>query len=378
MFNAIKYLQYNRVSAKNAFASMIWLTLAACSSTKLAPLPELGASLPPTVTQPLPSQQPTQQPAVVQPSVSLPPATMPSATLPQTGTTPGTPGGYYQDDGPGPNPPPNLEATPEPVPQVEALNKFANEPYSALGQNFVPDKSARPYSATGTASWYGRQFHGRKTASGEIYDMYAMTAAHPTLPIPSYARVTNLENKKTVIVRVNDRGPFHAGRVMDLSYTAALKLGYVQKGSTPVFVESLVPQDVASNRNVAPKPAAVMAATSAASAIGAPATVAPPIMTAPVPATVAAANSARSVIGNGTNDRPVFLQLGVFSNIANAENFREKMEKDLAWLTEPIEIFIVDKLYRVRVGPYSDTLRARDISGRVKSSLGIAPIWSPL
>ncbi|MGB9150927.1 MAG: septal ring lytic transglycosylase RlpA family protein [Burkholderiales bacterium] len=288
-----------------------------------------------------------------------PPATQsaPATTLPQTGTTPGTPGGYYQADGPEANPPPNLEATPDPVPQVEPLNKFANEPYVALGQTFVPDKSGKQYAASGIASWYGKQFHGRKTASGEIYNMYAMSAAHPTLPIPSYARVTNRKNNKSVIVRVNDRGPFHANRVIDLSYTAALKLGYIQQGSAEVTVESITGKDFATNtvapQAVAPQAVAAVAGSAAQTA-------------------VAVAPAASS--GN----KPGYLQLGVFSNPTNAQSFREKIMQDLTWLTEPIEIFIVDKLYRVRIGPFSDNNLASNISSRVKSSLGIAPVWAPM
>ena len=143
-------------------------------------------------------------------------------------------GGYYQDDGPGENPPPNLENIPDAEPKAEPLHKFANRPYTALGKSFTPNTSGQPYQARGVASWYGKKFHGKRTASGEIYNMYAMTAAHPTLPIPSYVRVTNPKNAKTAVVRVNDRGPFHAGRIIDLSYTAALKLGYVSLGSTLV------------------------------------------------------------------------------------------------------------------------------------------------
>jgi rare lipoprotein A len=150
-------------------------------------------------------------------------------------------GGYYKDDGPQANPPANLDRIPDAVPRAEPLNKFANRPYKALGREYVPMTSVQPYRERGSASWYGKRYHGQKTSSGETYDMYQMTAAHPTLPIPSYARVTNLKNGKSVVVRINDRGPFHAGRLIDLSYVAAYKLGYVQAGSAQVEVESIVP-----------------------------------------------------------------------------------------------------------------------------------------
>ena len=124
------------------------------------------------------------------------------------------------------------------------MHRFANRPYTVLGRSFVPATTIEPYRARGLASWYGRKFHGQPTSTGEPYDMYGMTAAHPTLPIPSYVRVTNLSNGRTVVVRVNDRGPFHKGRLIDLSYTAAYKLGYVKRGSTQVEVESILPDEI--------------------------------------------------------------------------------------------------------------------------------------
>ena len=150
-------------------------------------------------------------------------------------------GGYYLDDGPEASPPANLDAVPDAVPRVEPLHRFANRTYAVLGNTYTPQTTRKAYSAEGLASWYGRRFHGKKTASGEKYDMYAMTAAHPTLPIPSYVRVTALNNGKSVVVRINDRGPFHSKRIIDLSYTAAHKLGYLGSGSTRVRVESLDP-----------------------------------------------------------------------------------------------------------------------------------------
>ena len=151
------------------------------------------------------------------------------------------PGGYYKDDGPHERPPANLDRVADAVPRVEPLHKYANRPYEALGRKFVPMTSLQPYKQRGLASWYGKRYHGQKTSSGEIYDMYAMTAAHPTLPIPSYARVTNVANGKNVVVRINDRGPFKSDRIIDLSYVAAYKLGFIQSGQARVEVEALVP-----------------------------------------------------------------------------------------------------------------------------------------
>ena len=150
-------------------------------------------------------------------------------------------GGYYKDDGPHERPPANLDRVADAVPRVEPLHKYANRPYSALGKSYTPMTSLQPFRQRGLASWYGKRYHGQKTSSGEVYDMYAMTGAHPTLPIPSYVRVTNVANGKSVVVRINDRGPFKSDRVIDLSYVAAYKLGYIQAGQARVEVESIIP-----------------------------------------------------------------------------------------------------------------------------------------
>jgi rare lipoprotein A len=147
-------------------------------------------------------------------------------------------------DGTGANPPPNLASTPDARPRVEALRVGGpNKPYEMLGQRWVPMTADLPLDETGGASWYGRKFHGLPTSSGEPYDMYAMTAAHRTMPIPSYARVRNPANGREVVVRINDRGPFSAGRVIDLSYTAALKLG-VLAGVATVQVHRLTHREI--------------------------------------------------------------------------------------------------------------------------------------
>ncbi|HEX5611361.1 MAG TPA: septal ring lytic transglycosylase RlpA family protein, partial [Burkholderiales bacterium] len=153
-------------------------------------------------------------------------------------------GAYYKDDGPGDQPPPNLASVPDAQPRIEPLHRFANRPYQVFGRDYVPLTDARNFRQRGVASWYGKRFHGKPTSSGEPYDMYAMTAAHPTLPIPSYARVTHRASGRSVVVRVNDRGPFHKGRIMDLSYAAAHRLGYANVGSAEVEVEAIIPDGV--------------------------------------------------------------------------------------------------------------------------------------
>ena len=142
--------------------------------------------------------------------------------------------------------PRNLERTPDAVPRVEPIRSGGpNKPYEVGGRLYVPLTTDRPLREVGGASWYGRKYHGRPTASGEVYDMFAMTAAHPTMPIPSFARVRNPANGRQVIVRVNDRGPFVPGRVIDLSYTAALRLD-VHRNVTTVEVERLTFEQIRS------------------------------------------------------------------------------------------------------------------------------------
>ena len=210
------------------------------------------------------------------------------------------PGGYYLDDGPGDNPPPNLDQIPDAQPRAEPIKASTAKPYVALGQRYTPMTAAAPYKARGLASWYGRRYHGKPTASGEPYDMYAMTAAHPTLPIPSYARVTNLRSGKSVIVRVNDRGPFRGDRLIDLSYTAAYQLGIIGSGSDLVEVESIMPGQAVSAHSVdAPVPEP----------------------TAPVPA----AQASEPPVGR-TAEPAVAADAGVY--ISSAPSARDEMPRD--------------------------------------------------
>ena len=151
------------------------------------------------------------------------------------------PGGYYLDDGPGANPPANFDSVAEPVPRIEPLNRYTGRPYAVFGRTYTPYTQLTPYKMRGLASWYGKRYHGQKTSSGEVYDMYGLSAAHTLLPLPSYARVTNVSNGRSVIIRVNDRGPFHQDRLIDLSYAAAHRLGLIGQGSGMVEVEAIIP-----------------------------------------------------------------------------------------------------------------------------------------
>ena len=142
------------------------------------------------------------------------------------------------------SPPPGLADLPDPEVRLDPRSRYGNSPYEIFGKSYEVLESAIGYDEVGLASWYGEKFHGHTTSSGEIYNMYTLTAAHKTLPIPSYARVTNRENGKTTIVRINDRGPFRKSRLIDLSYASAVKLGFADVGTAPVRVETLLPGDV--------------------------------------------------------------------------------------------------------------------------------------
>lgn len=152
-------------------------------------------------------------------------------------------GGYYQDDGPHEVIDVKLENIKNAVPKIEPINKNTKKPYKVFGQKYIPMSKIVPFKEKGYASWYGKKYHGNKTSTGEIYDMYSMTGAHKILPLPSYVKVTNQKNKKWVIIRLNDRGPFLKDRIIDLSYAAAYKLDIIEKGSELVEIELINPTE---------------------------------------------------------------------------------------------------------------------------------------
>ena len=164
------------------------------------------------------------------------------------GSTAPKPGAYYQNDGPGGRPASEFANAADAIPRDEPIKPASVKPYRVFDRQYVPMTKRQSFRQSGVASWYGKQFQGKPTATGEPYDMYAMTGAHPTLPLPSYVRVKNLENNRSVVVRINDRGPFSNGRIIDLSFAAAAKLGYVQKGTTLVSIEVVDPVVVAMER----------------------------------------------------------------------------------------------------------------------------------
>jgi len=272
-------------------------------------------------------------------------------------TAPATSGKYYLDDGPGLNPPPDLDAVPDAVPRLEALHRAANRPYAVLGREYVPATMLTPYHERGVASWYGRKFHGQKTSIGEPYDMYAMTAAHPTLPLPSYARVTNIVSGKSVIVRVNDRGPFLHDRIIDLSYDAAYRLDIAQVGSGEVDGEAILPGAMAQSAQAARAPLTPVASAPS---------IAPPL--AP-PAEVRQADNADaaplSSVRGGFS-----VQLGAFANFANAQAFLARAQNQLATAQVEAKIRQAGGLYRVYIGPYPARGDAERVGQRITQAFG--------
>ena len=236
-------------------------------------------------------------------------------------------GGYYQDDGPHARPRRDISKIPDAIPKKEPLSDSGNRPYSVFRKTYYPVATAKGYRERGVASWYGKKFHGKKTSIGERYDMYAMSAAHKTLPLPCYVRVRNLGNGRAVIVRVNDRGPFLENRLIDLSYAAAGKLDILGRGTGLVEVEA-INLDEPAIRQVAPDP---------------------PVRTP-----------------------QVFVQVGAFAARENAEKLRARAEEaDL----KPVRIFSEHQgegtLYRVRIGPLASTEESDGVIARAAQA-GIA------
>ena len=286
--------------------------------------------------------------------------------------TPPRPGGYYLDDGPGASPPANLDSIPDAVPRAEPINRGTSRPYVVMGRSYTPMASHGPYRARGIATWYGRRYHGKPTASGEAYDMYAMTAAHTTLPIPSYARVTNVKNGRSVVVRINDRGPFVDGRIVDLSYTAAHRIGVLGGGSATVEVEAILPGSYGSTLAAPAQPD-----------VAAPMRESPPSIAARDPGWPVSLPAAPGPLPAPHAEQPVsvaaeaaghYLQLGAFASRENAENFLTRMKTQMEGLGDNLQVFARDGLYRVHAGPYANQSEARQAADRINRTLGVRPV----
>jgi len=223
----------------------------------------------------------------------------------------------------------NVARIPNAVPRVEPQSTNGNpDSYTVLGHTYHVLHSSRGYVERGIASWYGTKFHGHTTSNGEIYSMYKMTAAHKTLPIPSYVQVTNLQNGRKVIVRINDRGPFHPNRIIDLSYVAAKKLGIASNGTGLVEVRSIDPRNW------------------------------PPERSAPAPVK-------RAYRAPVTAENTLYIQAGAFASRYNAEQLKKKLDVLLPRQTVQLAYLASDKLYRVRIGPLPNV----DVADKVAQTI---------
>lgn len=247
------------------------------------------------------------------------------------GTRPGDDVPAEPADGPPPGPL-DLSSIPEPTPRDEPLSRYGNpSSYAVFGRTYHVQRKRTAYQARGVASWYGRKFHGRRTSSGEPFDMYRFTAAHRTLPLPSFVEVTNLANGRSLVVRVNDRGPFKKDRLIDLSYAAAARLGFAEHGTARVEIRAVDP-------GIARTP--------------------------PDP---------EQADGAGDESGRLWLQAGAFRDAGNAERLRRELDDTgLA----PVEIQEGSRrgnpVFRVRVGPLDSRDRASELAERLES-LGFAP-----
>ena len=256
-------------------------------------------------------------------------------------------GGYYLDDGPGDRPPENMDAIPDAIPKVEPFNVRANQPYIALDNKYTPMTSFYPYKEKGIASWYGKRYHGKKTSVGEFYDMYSMTGAHTTLPIPCYVRVTNTENGKSVIVRINDRGPFKKDRVIDLSFAAAYKLRLSDKGSGPVEVELIDPRQFSALKK-----------TSDA-------------VTEKIKEKEVVSVQTKSIDILEPSDA-IFIQAGAFKNEKNADLLLKQLTDMKLENSPPSKKQFSEDLFHVVIGPFNSKDEATRISDLIKSKIKIS------
>ncbi|WP_286185655.1 septal ring lytic transglycosylase RlpA family protein [Acidovorax cavernicola] len=331
-------------------------------------------------------------------------------------------------DGPGTNIPADLDRVPDAEPRIEAIRSSGgtSKPYTVLGRGYQPITDDRPFRESGIASWYGRKFHAASTASGEPYDMYAMTAAHKTLPLPSYVRVRNPANGREVIVRVNDRGPFVDGRVIDLSYTAALKLDLL-RGVAPVEIERITNEDIRTGAwrrdagtayAAAPVPTPTPAPRVAAAPVAVPsAWVAPVAMTAAAPAAPAtpaatmpvapqtpvmasapsepeapagpreamvvtdlaplaplSAPAAASTPSSAAATSGFWVQLGAFRERDGAETLRSQAARGLPTLAPQLRVFSEAGTHRLQAGPFPSRNAAGEAVTQLRDNLRIAPM----
>lgn len=339
-------------------------------------------------------------------------------------------GAYYGQDGPGDRAAAEFRDTPDALPVVEPIYEPSTRPYRVFGKRFVPLTERQPYFESGVASWYGRHFQGKPTASGEPYDMYAMTAAHPTLPLPSYVKVTNRVNGRSAVVRVNDRGPFLHGRVIDLSFAAAAKLGFADHGVTAVDLEVVDPEVVAMNDTPERRRALALAeqlraldrdaagtgtarsdykligpvtqarvgadqnlpnvrVADAGAAGSSPFTIR--FETLETPGVRLAQPEQRAKPANPRDDAPataptappllaepepsVFLQLGAFGTEQAAAQAMLTAMEQFIWMAVDVRVVEDRGLHKLQAGPFRDAADARWAANRIREESGLAPFY---
>lgn len=306
-------------------------------------------------------------------------------------------------DGAPSSPPADVSRVPDAEPRIEAIRGAGgtSKPYTVLGRSYVPIADDRPFRESGLASWYGTKFHAQSTASGEPYDMYAMTAAHKTLPLPSYVRVRNPANGREAIVRVNDRGPFHDDRVIDLSYAAAARLDLL-RGVAPVEIERITNDDIRTGAwrrpgdgtqmaeapvRVASMPQAGAQSVPVPSAFTTPVVAAPraevndlaPMAAAPAAPMAQArppANEAPPMpeAPPGMSTAGYWVQLGAFSQRDGAIAFQQRVAKGMPELAPLINVFTESNTHRVQAGPYASRDLARSTADQVRNGLQLVPM----
>lgn len=283
----------------------------------------------------------------------------------------------------------------QPTPKIDRPASGANKPYTVMGKRYYPITGDQPMTQTGIASWYGKQFHGKKTSTGETYNMYSMTAAHKTMELPSYAKVTNLQNGRSLIVRVNDRGPFVGSRVIDMSYGAAVKLGFAGKGTTNVRVERITRAQIAqgdipattfssaknavvvttnsSNTQTANNiPATIPSSSSTLEAANDGMAGVTPDAVAKIEKQIHTLNSVQSS-QKGPAVTRWFAQIGVFRSEGNAEEFMAHAQAVLAAndYKAPVRLMKDGEFFRILVGQENSVDAARTQAKKVGLFLGL-------
>lgn len=274
-----------------------------------------------------------------------------------------------QRDGAPTQAPADLASLPDPVPRIEPIRKGGpNKPYEVLGQSYAPLAEDVPWRESGVASWYGTKFHGRRTASGELFSMYGLTAAHRTLPIPSYARVRHVKTGKSVIVRINDRGPFHSSRVIDLSYAAAVKLGMASAGNAQVEVTRLTFDDI--RRGVWDTDAAPGSEDAPeVSALVAPADIVSERVSPP-----ASANTSSPSRAYTPAQRGFYVQLAAMRQREGVDRLHQRVSNELTGLMPMLAVFHEASLYKLKVGPYATRQDALLAADQAREALQLNPM----